>query len=148
MKSAKLIPINEYLSLKLEVDRLNQLVADLTDSLAKVNANPNYHLEKGFLVSTKKENKFVKVGDIVMIKAESNYSTLYLQNGEQILTSKTLKHWIVKCNAPFLLRTHKSYVVNKNFIKAFNSATNEVILYDNLLASCSDTGRRLITSLK
>ena len=148
MKSAKLIPINEYLSLKLEVDRLNQLVADLTDSLSKVNTQSFSNLEKGFLVSTKKENKFVKISEIVMIKAESNYSILYLENGESILTSKTLKHWIDKCNSNLFLRSHKSFVINKNFIKSFNSSAGEVILIDNLKAQCSDQGRKLIMNLK
>lgn len=148
MKSAKLIPINEYLSLKLEVDRLTQMVADLTDSLAKVNAQPASNLEKGFLVSTKKQNQFIKITDIVMIKAESNYSVLYLQNGESVLTSKTLKHWIEKCNSNLFLRTHKSFVVNKNFIRSFDSSKSVLHLTNNLIATCSDQGRRLVMDMK
>lgn len=148
MKSAKLIPINEYLSLKLEVDRLTQMVADLTDSLAKVNAQPSSNLEKGFLIATKKQNQFIKIADIVMIKAESNYSVLYLQNGESVLTSKTLKHWIEKCNSNLFLRTHKSFVVNKNFIQSFDSTKNVLHLASNLAAACSDQGRRLVMDMK
>lgn len=148
MKSAKLIPINEYLSLKLEVDRLTQKVADLTDSLAKVNAQASSNLEKGFLINTKKQNQFIKVADIVMIKAESNYSMLYLQNGESILTSKTLKHWMEKCNSNLLLRTHKSFVVNKNFVQSFDSSKSILHLSNNLIAACSDQGRRLVMDMK
>lgn len=148
MKSAKLVPINEYLSLKLEVDRLSQLVADLTDSLSKVNASPPTNLEKGFLVTTKKQNRFVKVTEIVMIKAESNYSLLFLSNGETILTSKTLKHWMLKCNTNFLKRIHKSFVVNVNHIVTFDSLNNEVCLSNQLLAPCSETGRKYIMELR
>lgn len=148
MKTAKLIPINEYLSLKLEVDRLNQLVADLTDSLAKVNMQVPVNLDKGFLVTTKKGNLFIKISDIVMIKAESNYSLLCLKSGDTVLTSKTLKYWIDKCSVNYFIRTHKSFVINKNFITSFDSKNGIVELVNNYKATCSIEGRKMIMNLK
>ena len=41
MKSIKMVPINDYVSLKMEVDRLNDIVDDLTSRLAKVNQGSN-----------------------------------------------------------------------------------------------------------
>ncbi len=48
MKSLNMVPISEYVALKMEVDRLTELVENLTQNLVS-NAHIGNHLEKVLL---------------------------------------------------------------------------------------------------
>lgn len=150
MESIKMVPINDYVALKMEVDRLTDLVTELTGKLSKVSVHQqsNQKVEKGIVISSGGTGRYVKVSDIVMIKAESNYSTLYLTDGSTLFTSKTLKYWLEKCNAPFLQRIHKSYVINSRKILSFEPAKAKLFLEGGFTASYSESGRKLITGLR
>ena len=97
-----MVQISDSISLKMEVDRFTDSVKDLTAQLLKVNQKCGSILEKGIIVPSGGLSHYVKVSDIVMIKADSNYSTIYLSNGDRLFTSKTHKYWYAKCNASCL----------------------------------------------
>lgn len=150
MKSIKMVPISNYVSLKLEVDRLTEMVKDLTGRLAKVNVQQGISapLEKGIVISSGGKGRYIKVSDIVMIKAESNYSTVYLTSGESLFTSRTVKYWTEKCNVVFLFRVHKSYLINGRMIESFEPSKGKIFLKGGFIASYSDQGRKLLTGFK
>lgn len=56
---------------------------------------------------------------IEYIKADSNYSNIYLTNGEKILVSRTLKSLLAELDNTFL-RTHKSYIANMRCMTAYH----------------------------
>lgn len=57
--------------------------------------------------------KSVKPTEIVFLKADANYTEVHLEDGEQIIVSKTLKEMEkVFNNFTDFFRTHKSYMVN------------------------------------
>lgn len=148
MKSIKMVPISDYVTLKIEVDRLTDLVEELTGKLAKSNLTTHSPLEKGIVVSSGGNSRYIRVSDIVMFKAESNYSTIYLADGTHLFTSKTVKYWTEKCNANFLYRVHKTYLVNARMIESFESSTATIQLKGGHKATYSDAGRKLLSGLK
>ena len=150
MKSIKMVPISDYVSLKLEGDRLNELVKVLTGKLAKVNVQhgASSPIEKGIAISSGGKSRYIKVSDIVMIKAESNYSTIHLATGDYLFTSKTVKYWTEKCNATYLFRVHKSYLINGRMIESFEASKSRIFLKGGHVAAYSDQGRKLLTGLK
>ena len=50
----------------------------------------------------------VKVEHILFIRSESNYSRVFLKNGEVFFTSKTLKAWEGELRDSYFLRCHRS----------------------------------------
>ena len=150
MKSIKMVPISDYVSLKLEVDRLTDLVEDLTGKLTKVNLQLGVPspLKKGIVISSGGKGRYLKVSDIVMIKAESNYSTIHTVSGESLFTSKTVKYWTEKCNVSYLFRVHKSYLINGRLIESFEPSKGKIFLKGGFTASYSEQGRKLLTGLK
>jgi len=150
MKSIKMVPISDYVSLKMEVDRLTDLVEDLTGRLTKVNLHQNTAPtpEKGIIISSGGTGRYIKVSDIVMIKAESNYSTIHTVSGESLFTSKTVKYWTEKCAASFLYRVHKSYLINGRMIETFEPSKARISLRGGHTAFYTDQGRKLLTGLK
>lgn len=70
----------------------------------------------------------VPVTDILFIRAESNYSRIFLKSGEQYYMSKTLKSWIAEITVKDFLRCHRSFFVNKKEIIEINRYTNHIIM--------------------
>lgn len=70
-------------------------------------------------VSTSDRLELVDLDRIIRLEASGNYSVLYLEGGEKIVVSKTLKSIEAKLDLRFV-RTHQSHIVNLDFIKAFN----------------------------
>jgi two-component system LytT family response regulator len=148
MKSINMVPISDYVALKMEVDRLTGLVEDLTEKLSKSNLNPNTHLEKGVFVNSNGQSKFIKISEILMVKAESNYSSIYTIDGQCHFTSKTLKYWEENCKAPFLVRTHKTYLINFGKIVHYERSTGKIMLAGNVAAHCSKAGKKILSLLR
>lgn len=67
---------------------------------------------------TLQEIMYVHVSDIVRCEASNNYTTFYLQNGEQVLVCKTLKDFADLLKPYSFVRTHQSHLVNLQFVKS------------------------------
>lgn len=74
---------------------------------------------------------FVEISDIVFLEADGAYTTFYLMNGQKVVVSKKLKFYEdILSNRSFFFRTHRSYLVNVNYIKKYSRSEN-AILMDN-----------------
>lgn len=64
---------------------------------------------------------FVKVDEIVYLQAEGAYTQIYLENTNKILVSKSMKYFEeLLAGWSFFFRSHRSYLINVNFVKKFN----------------------------
>jgi two-component system LytT family response regulator len=61
----------------------------------------------------------VSIQDICYLHAESNYTWVYMKNGEKHLIAKTLKEIEDLLDFPYFYRPHKSYLVNLNHIEKY-----------------------------
>lgn len=77
--------------------------------------------------------------EVVLFKADVNYTEIYLQNGECVITSKTLKELEKQFleNTNFV-RTHKSFMINLAHVVSFQVNEGMTIkLTNNEVASLS-----------
>lgn len=91
--------------------------------------------EKGF-------TRLYKISDITHVKGNGPYSTLFTKQ-EQITTARTLKSLIPDLGQNFV-RIHKSYLVNRNFIKGFQK--DQIFLIHNICLPISRTGLKNLSS--
>lgn len=94
------------------------------------------------IISDKKINKiavpegnqlhFIKPEDIVYIKADNSYSELYLQNGKQMIVSRSIKNFEdgLKGN-PCFCRIHKSYLINTQFVEKYDKSNGGWVTLSN-----------------
>ncbi len=76
--------------------------------------------------------------DIVMLKSDKSYTTIFLKSEQQIVVSKTLKEVEKKFNFPEFFRVHNSYLINLNHIKEYlKGLGGELIMTNGLTASIS-----------
>lgn len=88
-------------------------------------------------INTKRAKLFIDERSIVLIEAQSNYSTIYVENGESHLTSKTLKYWESRISSEHILRIHASYIINTSFVHQIHLKEREILLINNLTAKAA-----------
>jgi len=76
--------------------------------------------------------KFVAFDSIIMMEADGMYTKISLDNEDDILISKPLKHFVeLLQNIPVFYKPHRSYLVNLKFIKQYIKSDGGYILMDN-----------------
>ena len=89
--------------------------------------------DKCIVVNLSNSTRFIKVKDIIMLRAEGSYCELYLSGGEKLLTSKNLKHFEERMiDIPFFFRCHKSYMVNLKKVIEYNKSENNILLQEKI----------------
>ena len=83
--------------------------------------------------------KIILLSDVIMMQADSNYTTIHLANGSRIFTSKTLKYWIQKIgdNNDFI-RPHRSFVVNKKYVVAYQANPRSISISGDIAIPVSN----------
>ena len=72
---------------------------------------------------------FVEIKDIVLLEADGAYTKVHLENGSELLVSKRLLFFEnVLEDRPFMVRVHRSYLVNFNFVKRYSKAESLLVL--------------------
>ncbi len=71
-------------------------------------------------LNTVHSTQIIKVQDIVYCKGDGPYTFFFLNNGTKELISKPLKYYEELLPAPHFLRTHQSYLVNRQYISGLN----------------------------
>ena len=85
---------------------------------------------------------FVAIDQILQCESDSNYTTIYLNNGETMLITKTLKDIEALIDSDEFFRIHHSHLVNLNHIKRYvKGAGGYVILADNSTVNVSRNRR-------
>jgi len=110
---------------KLE-DKLQSLFSNLNPKEDKINISADgriYLLDKD---------------DVVMLKSDKSYTTIFLSDERTILVSKTLKEVEKKFNFPQFFRVHNSFLINTNHIKEYlKSLGGELMMSNGMKASIS-----------
>lgn len=60
-----------------------------------------------------------KIGDIIRLKGNGNFTDIYFADGTKKMVCRFLKHFDELLDKPFL-RVHKSHIININSVKSFN----------------------------
>lgn len=75
---------------------------------------------------------------VVMLKSDKSYTTVYLDNNRSLMVSKTLKEVEKKFNFPEFFRVHNSYLINMNHVKEYlKSMGGELVMSNGMSASIS-----------
>lgn len=70
----------------------------------------------------------VNTPDIIYLKADNVYTEFYLNNGQQILVSKSIKEYENILTEMDFYRTHRSYLINMNQIKSYSRSTGVLMM--------------------
>ena len=63
--------------------------------------------------------QMIRLSEITYLSGEGSYTQFHLENNKKVTASKPLKYYEDLLPAEFFLRTHQSYVVNKNYVDKY-----------------------------
>lgn len=132
----------DYLLKPVAIAELKQAVAKATDKISNKQQNKNIsnllaYLEKPradtlrIALPTLKETHYVKLEEIIRCEASDNYTLFFLQNGENILVSKTLKEYDDLLRPHAFQRVHQSHLVNMRFVKSLLKEDGGTLLLED-----------------
>ena len=98
----------DYLLKPIDIDDLVIAVEKAKKILNEQSQKQNQSL----IISDGQRMWVVKQEDIIHIKAEDNYSILYLDNDEKIISSDSLNHYEGMLEEHGFFRSHKSHIIN------------------------------------
>lgn len=94
-----------------------------------------------------KINHQIKLSDILYIQADHIYSKIILTNYSEIISRNTLHSLLEELNNNIMIWCHRSYIVNRNYIKSWSSGG--ILLKDNKVIPISRSRKNeVITALK
>ncbi|SHN25031.1 LytR/AlgR family response regulator transcription factor [Mucilaginibacter sp. OK098] len=82
-------------------------------------------------LTTLKETRFIKTNEIIRCESSNNYSTFFLQDGEELLVSKPIYEYEEILKDYGFIRCHQSHLVNKKFVKSWKKEYGDHLLLFN-----------------
>ncbi|MCZ8215157.1 MAG: LytTR family DNA-binding domain-containing protein, partial [Cyclobacteriaceae bacterium] len=114
----------DYLLKPIDVDELLDVEQKIVKELERTATSSNEVLK----VFEKGEQIIIKVAEIVYLKAQGSYTLINLTSDKEILTAKNLNLMVSDFRTKRLIRVHRSYVVNLDYVKSYQPDGNEGIL--------------------
>jgi len=88
--------------------------------------------EQRIALSTLKETRFVKTGEIIRCESSNNYTTFYLQ-AEELVVSKPIYEYEEILKDYGFIRCHQSHLVNLKYVKSWKKEFgDQLLLYSGL----------------
>ena len=95
-------------------------------------------LDKCITVNLTNSTRFLKIKNIILLKAEGAYTEIFLTDGEKLTTSKNLKYYEdLLIDFQIMYRSHKSNIVNLSKAKQLNKSEASILLENNINAQIS-----------
>lgn len=116
----------DYLLKPIKTDELVKAVQRITARRSKPEVQKLFEalhpqLQPRIGISTLEGMHFIDLVQVELLKADDNYTHLFILDGRKIMSSKKLKHYEDLLGAyPQFLRVHRSYIVNVNYILSYN----------------------------
>ncbi|HLP31836.1 MAG TPA: LytTR family DNA-binding domain-containing protein [Bacteroidia bacterium] len=128
----------DYLLKPVDIDKLKAAVEKAKLKLSKQNMQQRLDLLKDAFHNDQFSKialpvmdglLFVEVNDIMYLEADGSYTNVHFKTGSPLLVSKKIKFFEeVLTGRVNFFRSHKSYIVNINFIKKYNRGDSTLIL--------------------
>jgi len=118
----------DYLLKPLQLDELKDALSRVSekrngvdalskDSLLALLENVKPRNKKKIAIAEGKGMVILSIDQIVRCEADKNYTNIFLQNGQSILSSKNLKEYEDMLQDEAFYRVHQSHLINLNFIE-------------------------------
>ena len=99
---------------------------------ALLKENLEADIPKKIAVPVGQSIKFIELDDVVYLKADNTYTEIFTADEKMLVVSRTLKNFedMLQSNSDFI-RTHKSYLVNKNYVTEIVKSDGGYLLMKN-----------------
>jgi two-component system LytT family response regulator len=109
----------DYLLKPISKERLNKVIENLINSENEksIENTQKFRYDDRLMIEQKKNIHFIKVENIICIKAEREYTSLFEKGGKDYLVLKSIGDWQKKLPDEHFARVHRNSIINFNFIE-------------------------------
>jgi two-component system LytT family response regulator len=109
----------DYLLKPITKERLKKLIENIINSSNENNAhnNPKFRYDDRIMIEQKKSIYFIKVENIICIRAEREYTTIFEKGGGEYLILKSIGDWQKELPDEHFARVHRNSIINFNYIE-------------------------------
>lgn len=97
-----------------QVDYITQL-----NFLKEYSAAKTIDMSSSICITSLDCMQIVRLNEIIYLSGEGSYTQIHLENKKIVTASKPLKYYEDILPGDFFIKTHQSYIVNKNFIDKY-----------------------------
>lgn len=115
----------DYLLKPVHPDRLKAAVARLNEKQRPQN-DVQLKYDDKILIQTGRASHLVDVSNILCIEANGDYTNIYNRNGLKGIMHRSINLWIRSLPADKFIQTHRSYVVNVDYIETINRRSSDL----------------------
>ena len=72
---------------------------------------------KKIIIHSQDQLRFICQSDITHCKSDNCYTTVYVNDGEELIVCKSLTKMHKELDPEIFIRTNQSHIINKNYIK-------------------------------
>lgn len=135
----------DYLLKPVTAERLAETLRRVEENEEDPVASPVLGIEDRVFVKSGAATRFVPVAHLVSVRSCENYTELQLQDGQKLLTLRTLKSWESALPESSFVRIHRQTIVNLQHVRAIVRAEGDNVRFqfDHGLPEQSVSRRRL-----
>jgi DNA-binding LytR/AlgR family response regulator len=100
------------------------------------------------LIINHKTSKKVFINDVILLKADINYTILYLEHGKKKLVAHPIKFFEPYLETHGFLRVHRSFMINPDHVKEYNEADEFLMMTNGQKASISRRKKSLLKHIE
>lgn len=102
---------------------------------------------KSLLIINHKTSQKVLINNVIFLKGNINYTTLYLKNGQEKVVARTIKFFEEILQEHGFLRVHRAFMINPIHVKAYNCEREELTMINNKIALISRRKKHTLNHL-
>jgi DNA-binding LytR/AlgR family response regulator len=99
------------------------------------------------LILNHKTSSKVFVKNVILIKGDVNYTTFYLDCGQEKVVAHTLKFFENHLETHGFLRVHRAFMINPNYVKTYNSEQEILTMTNGQIANISRRRKHTLKGL-
>jgi DNA-binding LytR/AlgR family response regulator len=80
------------------------------------------------LILNHRTSKKVFIHEVVLLKGDINYTTIFMNNGKKKVLAHSIKYYEEFLETHGFLRVHRTFMVNPNHIKTYNQESRELTM--------------------
>jgi two-component system LytT family response regulator len=121
----------DYLLKPITKERLKKVVDNLinTEQEKNVYSLKKFRYDDRIMIEQKKNIHFIKVDNIICIKADREYTTLFEKGNKAYLVLKSIGDWQKELPDEHFARVHRNSIINFNFIERSERFGNTANVY-------------------
>lgn len=121
-------PINEYEFCDAIKKAIVRHERNQKSSKQKTKEEDRTEKQKKIILKTINAIHLINVQDIIYCRSKNSYTTFYLNDGQSITVSKSIKEYIELLSEHSFIRPHQSYLVNTSSISRINKTNGGLII--------------------